>query len=41
MPEENVDNFDKKIKPVLNIEFLSHGTLDDDDIEASRRISGF
>ena len=28
---------DKKIKPVLNIEFLSHGTVEIDDVDASRK----
>ena len=37
MSERIRGNSDKKIKPVLNIEFLSHGTVEVDDVDASRK----
>jgi len=37
MPEKKENETSKKVKPVLNIEFLSHGTLEVDDIDASRK----
>ena len=37
MSEINENETSNKVKPVLNIEFLSHGTLEVDDIEASRK----
>ena len=37
MEGNNEKNSDGKIEPVLKLEFLSHGTLEVDDVDASRR----
>ena len=37
MLDDSKNNSSKKIEPVLKLEFLSHGTVEVDDIDASRK----